>query len=125
REVERDARQRRDERELPKTLAPSRGLALLEDAPAEAAPRPVGAHEHRPHPRRFARGVEEPRVVARVAATGVELVASAPTAAGHGLAAALRSEEHTSELQSRVDIVCRLLLEKKKGGQRQQNAVAS
>src|SRR5699024_12293862 len=26
----------------------------------------------------------------------------------------LRSEEHTSELQSRFDIVCRLLLEKKK-----------
>src|SRR5438105_10508094 len=30
---------------------------------------------------------------------------------GVGLA---RSEEHTSELQSRVDLVCRLLLEKKK-----------
>src|SRR5438874_6308809 len=29
-------------------------------------------------------------------------------------AAALRSEEHTSELQSRRDLVCRLLLEKKK-----------
>src|SRR5438067_8823672 len=27
----------------------------------------------------------------------------------------VRSEEHTSELQSRFDIVCRLLLEKKKG----------
>src|SRR6266536_6010999 len=27
---------------------------------------------------------------------------------------AVRSEEHTSELQSRVDLVCRLLLEKKK-----------
>src|SRR5207247_9711489 len=27
---------------------------------------------------------------------------------------AWRSEEHTSELQSRVDLVCRLLLEKKK-----------
>src|SRR2546421_3666891 len=26
-----------------------------------------------------------------------------------------RSEEHTSELQSRSDLVCRLLLEKKKG----------
>src|SRR5438105_9487711 len=26
----------------------------------------------------------------------------------------IRSEEHTSELQSRVDLVCRLLLEKKK-----------
>src|SRR5438105_12061705 len=29
-------------------------------------------------------------------------------------AARARSEEHTSELQSRVDLVCRLLLEKKK-----------
>src|SRR5207249_11700314 len=27
----------------------------------------------------------------------------------------VRSEEHTSELQSRFDLVCRLLLEKKKG----------
>src|SRR5438105_8458240 len=32
-----------------------------------------------------------------------------PAAPGGG-----RSEEHTSELQSRVDLVCRLLLEKKK-----------
>src|SRR2546422_6290196 len=30
------------------------------------------------------------------------------------LAARLRSEEHTSELQSRLHLVCRLLLEKKK-----------
>src|SRR5690606_40073057 len=30
------------------------------------------------------------------------------------VAAALRSEEHTSELQSRENLVCRLLLEKKK-----------
>src|SRR2546428_7276228 len=30
---------------------------------------------------------------------------------------ARRSEEHTSELQSRSDLVCRLLLEKKKNGQ--------
>src|SRR5438105_11965180 len=29
-----------------------------------------------------------------------------------------RSEEHTSELQSRVDLVCRLLLEKKKKQQK-------
>src|SRR5438105_11915909 len=29
-----------------------------------------------------------------------------------------RSEEHTSELQSRVDLVCRLLLEKKKKEER-------
>src|SRR5699024_11994779 len=31
-----------------------------------------------------------------------------------GSALTLRSEEHTSELQSRFDLVCRLLLEKKK-----------
>src|SRR5437868_8804381 len=42
-----------------------------------------------------------------------------PARASHGFRsvfclAAKRSEEHTSELQSRFDIVCRLLLEKKK-----------
>src|SRR5438034_3181918 len=35
-------------------------------------------------------------------------------AGGGGLAGASRSEEHTSELQSHSDLVCRLLLEKKK-----------
>src|SRR5438105_7581328 len=35
-------------------------------------------------------------------------------AAGNIGAEYARSEEHTSELQSRVDLVCRLLLEKKK-----------
>src|SRR5207247_3943932 len=34
--------------------------------------------------------------------------------AGAGRMGENRSEEHTSELQSRVDLVCRLLLEKKK-----------
>src|SRR5699024_12481570 len=37
-----------------------------------------------------------------------------PVLAGLMLAGLLRSEEHTSELQSRFDLVCRLLLEKKK-----------
>src|SRR2546429_6716515 len=32
-----------------------------------------------------------------------------------GLISVMRSEEHTSELQSRLHLVCRLLLEKKKG----------
>src|SRR6266513_6556324 len=35
-----------------------------------------------------------------------------PTCAGQSRS---RSEEHTSELQSRFELVCRLLLEKKKG----------
>src|SRR5207249_5913752 len=38
-----------------------------------------------------------------------------PEARGEG---AKRSEEHTSELQSRFDLVCRLLLEKKKRKER-------
>src|SRR2546422_6000840 len=33
----------------------------------------------------------------------------------------LRSEEHTSELQSRLHLVCRLLLEKKKNQQQNQD----
>src|SRR5690349_24169796 len=37
-----------------------------------------------------------------------------PLAVRAAAVAAVRSEEHTSELQSRRDLVCRLLLEKKK-----------
>src|SRR5256884_3764112 len=36
-----------------------------------------------------------------------------------GFESNMRSEEHTSELQSRLHLVCRLLLEKKKKRQRQ------
>src|SRR5699024_11982546 len=39
---------------------------------------------------------------------------SVSVALGLTMALAVRSEEHTSELQSRFDLVCRLLLEKKK-----------
>src|SRR2546422_6830099 len=46
-------------------------------------------------PRYFGRALDRPR-------------------AGHGLQRGIRSEEHTSELQSRLHLVCRLLLEKKK-----------
>src|SRR5438874_8901577 len=38
----------------------------------------------------------------------------APDDANSGATGMVRSEEHTSELQSRRDLVCRLLLEKKK-----------
>src|SRR5690349_25120496 len=46
-------------------------------------------------------------------AVGGELLVDQPG----GPLAADRSEEHTSELQSRRDLVCRLLLEKKKKNQ--------
>src|SRR5206468_8589646 len=52
------------------------------------------------------------------AATGAKALDGAiePEVAGAGKAAIkiARSEEHTSELQSRSELVCRLLLEKKK-----------
>src|SRR5438105_5223787 len=48
--------------------------------------------------------------------TGVRREQSAGRAGGRPVE---RSEEHTSELQSRVDLVCRLLLEKKKKKQKE------
>src|SRR2546427_1656633 len=41
-------------------------------------------------------------------------LARGPVRRRDGLAAGTRSEEHTSELQSQSNLVCRLLLEKKK-----------
>src|SRR3712207_7890234 len=52
-----------------------------------------------PFPRRRERGGPDP--------------AAAGRHRGHGAGGVVRSEEHTSELQSRQYLVCRLLLEKK------------
>src|SRR2546428_4209682 len=46
-----------------------------------------------------------------------------PILAHHVLGARGRSEEHTSELQSRSDLVCRLLLEKKKRTKEHQQGI--
>src|SRR2546422_3307975 len=48
------------------------------------------------------------------ARTPDELTTALGTCREIGLPVFLRSEEHTSELQSRLHLVCRLLLEKKK-----------
>src|SRR5437868_8062325 len=53
-----------------------------------------------------------------LAATGCSSVARIARSAIQERRAS-RSEEHTSELQSRFDLVCRLLLEKKKKNKRQ------
>src|SRR5260370_26035729 len=47
---------------------------------------------------------------------------SALTPAPPSLPATMRSEEHTSELQSHLNLVCRLLLEKKKKKQKERRA---
>src|SRR2546422_7506212 len=51
----------------------------------------------------------------------VDQVASGGGQVGH--AEPSRSEEHTSELQSRLHLVCRLLLEKKKKNNKDQNVI--
>src|SRR2546422_6304438 len=50
----------------------------------------------------------------RAAQLGEEIRTVADRHRGDVAAAGTRSEEHTSELQSRLHLVCRLLLEKKK-----------
>src|SRR3712207_8472714 len=69
-----------------------------------------GAHRRRDHPRdRLAAG--RSAAVARGGPSPAALGLGADARRGDG---APRSEEHTSELQSRQYLVCRLLLEKKK-----------
>src|SRR5207247_11418320 len=53
-------------------------------------------------------------VAAPMVTRGVGAITRHPVLSAAGAALKTRSEEHTSELQSRVDLVCRLLLEKKK-----------
>src|SRR2546429_4036861 len=46
--------------------------------------------------------------------SAIQRIARAAGEPARGDSLAIRSEEHTSELQSRLHLVCRLLLEKKK-----------
>src|SRR2546422_5216640 len=56
----------------------------------------------------------DPRRPRRAAAAGIGLSFIPYARIVCGCSALARSEEHTSELQSRLHLVCRLLLEKKK-----------
>src|SRR2546429_4562821 len=82
-------------------------------SPAGCSPRCRTRERHRPCPA-LARGQEDrhPPAGGPLSRKGCEqavaIVSSAP------IMLATRSEEHTSELQSRLHLVCRLLLEKKK-----------
>src|SRR3989449_11735157 len=64
----------------------------------------------------FADGSSWDKVIPLLEAKGLHVVAvqNPLTSLADDVAATKRSEEHTSELQSRLHLVCRLLLEKKK-----------
>src|SRR5207247_5590106 len=81
-----------------------RGPAVPPARPSAPRPAPPAGRRRRACPRAYrpARAASRDRSPA----TPLELADT--------LAGTLRSEEHTSELQSRVELVCRLLLEKKK-----------
>src|SRR5688572_31069152 len=72
-----------------------------EAAPREPSPREPSPNEPRPTPRRKAGGFS---AAGKARASASSCASIAP----------FRSEEHTSELQSQSNLVCRLLLEKKK-----------
>src|SRR5206468_663463 len=70
---------------------------------------------------RIALGAQQSNVLQMVLRKGMRLIAAgillglvSSFALTRLLASQIRSEEHTSEIQSRSDLVCRLLLEKKK-----------
>src|SRR5437762_10436353 len=68
-----------------------------------------------PRPRRGrGDGTHEPRVGDPPALAGANILVVVNTADEHRSLRLRRSEEHTSELQSPMYLVCRLLLEKKK-----------
>src|SRR5689334_23431508 len=85
------------------TLFRSKPGVLVVDAREAGSDQHVVVHQQRELARRCCHGCAENRV------GHVVSLAELTTPAGE-----LRSEEHTSELQSQFHIVCRLLLEKKK-----------
>src|SRR5262249_58844359 len=108
-------------RHTPLPLLPSppplfRALLLSNPAPSSHLS-PLSLHDALPicdAPAWRARPVIDEHPVGEEAAQrGLELVVVRINEAGHDDGAA-RSEEHTSELQSLTNLVCRLLLEKKK-----------
>src|SRR3712207_8577814 len=82
--------------------------ATLFRSAAQAAARDAGPRGEGPAP---ARARRRPAHDARVAADGRRAGGAQVPAAPPATAGDLRSEEHTSELQSRQSLVCRLLLE--------------
>src|SRR2546430_13973660 len=93
-------------------------LPLHDALPISSSPWsiPVGVEPFQPRRRPTASATPASEASARscaAAAGSVEARSNARTMYGVSTSASRRSEEHTSELQSQSNLVCRLLLEKK------------
>src|SRR3712207_7238406 len=77
-----------------------------------SVPAPDSQTQSRPAYHRGEWGIDSPRVITSPEARSIRMPPRALSARQPA-----RSEEHTSELQSRQYLVCRLLLEKKKQSQ--------
>src|SRR5690606_40806929 len=96
-------------------------------------PLPELQHRHRAADRGLDAGGDPPRGAVRERLAGAQGGAGGGVRGARGVRDArtaqprdprrLRSEEHTSELQSRENLVCRLLLEKKKVEYVEQNMI--
>src|SRR5207249_7251040 len=112
----------------PLLIAPRRALGAWEggDPSSAAGPSPSNGSTNQPDQRRTTTVRAQSGSqsgLSRLAKVGASKEPLCRALAGQGLRPAAlrrragrpqRSEEHTSELQSRFDLVCRLLLEKKK-----------
>src|SRR5690348_17770982 len=93
---------------IPISLKAIRRLAGCPRPAAATAPRRASLQKQRKEARCFLRRRTKPQAARYPAAKQLDQHVKAAQKAG------CRSEEHTSELQSPVHLVCRLLLEKKK-----------
>src|SRR5207248_4821831 len=73
----------------------------------------VARHRERPRADRAAANLAKPAGSRWFTAPMTSILTCTPIVAVHPPEIVVRSEEHTSELQSPYDLVCRLLLEKK------------
>src|SRR5687768_18352797 len=80
----------------------------------QATAHPPAAKPWRPKARTAGPGVCPPLPLGRIPAGGGSKRLGVDRRPCHTMSPVSRSEEHTSELQSRLHLVCRLLLEKKK-----------
>src|SRR2546422_6310210 len=87
----------------------ARPAELVDDGPAGREPVSLFGGRHRREHLASHLGDQRPEGLLHVLRLLVFVVRPLPVEPQHG-----RSEEHTSELQSRLHLVCRLLLEKKK-----------